>query len=76
MGVSAMDTVMELRFFFVLGITAIAVAALGLVMLAQWSIDRISRNRVSRVREGCPDRSRARLEHELGARSARWRMLL
>ena len=68
-----MSTVMEIRLLFIVGIVALAMVIVGLALLTQWLTGRVTRGTewlaASRVRD-------ARLEHDLGARAARWRMLL
>jgi hypothetical protein len=80
MGVMTMSTVMEIRLLFIVGIVALALVIVGLALLTQWLTGRIRRGSewlpASRVRDARGDFRQRRLEHDLGARAARWRMLL
>jgi hypothetical protein len=80
MEVMTMSMVTEIRLLFIVGIVALAAGIVAVAMLTQWLTDRIVRGRawlaVTDFRGARGDHGRHRLEHELGARSARWRMLL
>ena len=75
-----MSTATELRLLFVVGIVVLAAAIVALALLARWLTRRIKQGDawfapIQPRDPGTPHR-RQRLEHQLAARSARWRMLL